>query len=152
MINKGETMMKKMSLLVLVVGLTGRAWAAKGVAEIKGTADGSSIKGTVRLEDTAQGLKVSAQLIGLPPGQHGFHIHEFGDCSEMGKAAGGHYNPMAMPHGDVIKNGTQHAHVGDMGNVTAGVNGEATLEATLHEVTLSGGKYAAGGRAFILQE
>src|ERR1700681_2182317 len=98
-------MNKKISLLLLILGVAGRSWAAKGVAEIKGTADGSSIKGTVRLEDTADGVKVSAQLIGVPPGTHGFHIHEFGDCAEMGKAAGGHYNPLNTPHGNVLKDG-----------------------------------------------
>jgi Cu-Zn family superoxide dismutase len=39
-----------------------------------------------------------------------------------------------------------------MGNITASANGEATLEATLHDVTLSGGKNAIGGRAIILHE
>src|SRR4051812_19372590 len=115
-------MKNKVILSVLVLGLSARSWAAKGMAEIKGTAENSPIKGTVRFEDTADGLKLTAQLIGVPPGQHAFHIHEFGDCSEMGKAAGSHFNPMGEPHGDVLKNGPMHAHIGDMGNVTASAN------------------------------
>jgi Cu-Zn family superoxide dismutase len=145
-------MNKKIGLVLLVLGIAGRAWAAKGIAEIKGTADNSPIKGTVKLEDTPDGLHVSAQLIGVPPGQHGFHIHELGDCSEMGKAAGGHYNPMNTPHGNVLKDGEHKAHVGDMGNVTASANGEVTLDATLHGITLAGSKYTIGGRAIILHE
>jgi Cu-Zn family superoxide dismutase len=145
-------MKKAISLALLVVGMAARTWAASGVAEIQGTATNSPIKGTVRFEDTPNGLKVSAQIIGVPPGAHGFHIHEFGECAEMGKAAGGHYNPMNTPHGNVLKDGTHKAHVGDMGNITASANGEATLQAVLHDVALAGGPNTIGGRAVILHE
>ncbi len=145
-------MKKMMAAVVMAAVWTGPAWSDKGVAEVLGTAAGSSIKGSVRFEDTAEGLEVNAKMTGVPPGLHGFHIHEFGDCGDTGKAAGGHYNPMSMPHGDVLKSGPQHAHVGDMGNITAGANGEATLSATLKNVTLSGTKNAIGGRAIILHE
>jgi Cu-Zn family superoxide dismutase len=137
---------------VLVMGLAMQGWAAKGIAEVKGTAANSPIQGTVNFEDTAAGLKVSAHLTGVPPGQHGFHIHEFGDCADMGKAAGGHYNPMHMPHGDVLKDGTHKAHVGDMGNVTAGADGQVTLDVVLHDITLADSQYTIGGRAIILHE
>jgi Cu-Zn family superoxide dismutase len=144
--------MKKIIILFASFGLTCPSWAAKGTAEIMGTAQASPIKGTVHLEDTPDGLHVSAQLIGVPPGPHGFHIHEFGDCSEMGKAAGGHYNPLHSPHGNVLQDGVHKAHVGDMGNITASANGEATLDVTLHDITLADGKYTVGGRAIILHE
>ena len=145
-------MSKKLGLILLLMGLAGRSWAVIGIAEIKGTAEDSKIKGTVRLEDTPHGLHVMAQLIGVSPGDHGFHIHEFGDCSEMGKAAGGHYNPMNTPHGNVLKDGIQKAHVGDMGNITANGNWEATLDVILHGVALAGQKNTVGGRAIILHE
>jgi Cu-Zn family superoxide dismutase len=145
-------MSKKIGLWLLVLGIAGRAWAAKATADVKGTAENSPIKGTVRMEDTPEGLKITAQLIGVPPGPHGFHIHEFGDCSEMGKAAGGHYNPMNSPHGNVLKDGNHKAHVGDMGNITASATGEASLEATLHDIVLGNGKNTVGGRAIILHE
>jgi superoxide dismutase, Cu-Zn family len=145
-------MMKKISLLLLVAGIAGRAWAARGSADIAGTAVGSPIKGTVQLEDTAGGLKLNVHLMGVPPGAHGFHIHEFGSCADNGKAAGGHYNPMNTPHGNVLKDGEHKAHVGDMGNVQVGADGEATLEAVLHGIALAGDKYTVGGRAIILHE
>src|SRR5690349_14438937 len=93
----------------------GRLWAWSASADVRGTAPNSPIKGTVTLEDTPSGLQVRAQLANVPPGQHGFHIHEYGACSEMGKAAGNHYNPTGAKHGMVMKDGLQHAHVGDMG-------------------------------------
>ena len=95
---------------------------------------------------------MTARLTGVPPGAHGFHIHEFGSCADLGKAAGGHYNPTNTPHGDVLKSGPHHAHVGDMGNISANEKGEATLTATLKELTLSGAPHAIGGRAVILHE
>src|SRR5581483_2596634 len=95
--------------VAMVLGI-GPCWGASAVAVMKGTAPNSPITGTVHLEDTSSGLHVQAQLVGLPPGKHGFHIHEFGSCDDMGKGAGGHYNPMSMPHGDVLKEGVTHAH------------------------------------------
>src|ERR1041385_9074159 len=106
--------MNRYVILLTISMLIGtQLWAATGMADLKGTSPTSPIKGTVKFQDTPEGLKVSAQLIVVPPGPHGFHIHEFGDCAEMGKAAGGHFNPMNMPHGNVLKDGTTHAHVGD---------------------------------------
>jgi Cu-Zn family superoxide dismutase len=149
---KNQSKIAALLVVLSVIGFTSRSWAAKGIAEMKGTAESSTLKGTIHLEDTPDGLKVSAQFIGVPPGLHAFHIHEFGDCSEMGKAAGSHYNPMHMPHGNVLKDGDHKAHVGDMGNITASATGEATLEVTLHDVSLADGKYTVGGRAIILHE
>lgn len=69
--------------------------------------------GQVVISETAYGLVFSPALSGLPPGLHGFHVHENPSCDarEMnGKmvpalAAGGHYDPAAskrhgLPWGD----------------------------------------------------
>src|SRR5207302_1536759 len=103
---------------VSFVLLASPSWGATGQAKIRGTAEGSKISGLVKFEDTKQGLKVSAQVENAPAGQHGFHIHEFGDCGDTGKNAGGHYNPMNVKHGDVLKEGMMGAHAGDLGNIT----------------------------------
>jgi superoxide dismutase, Cu-Zn family len=145
-------MKKLLSLSLMVIGLSARAWAATGIAEVRGTASGSSVAGTVRFEDTPPGLKVSASLTGVPAGLHAFHIHEFGSCADSGKAAGSHYNPLSAPHGEVMKAGMQHAHAGDLGNITAGTDGKASLEAVIPGVTLAAGPYTVGGRAVILHE
>lgn len=45
-------------------------------------------------------MKVIADVTGLTPGKHGFHIHQYGDCSAAdGTSAGGHFNPMDEKHG-----------------------------------------------------
>jgi Cu-Zn family superoxide dismutase len=64
----------------------------------KGT--GASI-GSVTFIDTPQGLAIEPGLAKLPPGPHGFHVHENPDCGPKeqdgkmvpGLAAGAHYDP-----------------------------------------------------------
>lgn len=74
------------------------------------------------------GVKVIADINGLSPGEYGFHIHEFGDCSAFnGKSAGGHFNPDGTPHGAQTAT-AKNRHVGDLGNITAINSGKAHLE------------------------
>ena len=94
-----------MSLLVAVLLLVGTrsAGAATATATINSISatgvDGPL--GTVTFMDIAEGLVITPKLSGLPPGEHGFHIHEKGDCGPgmnqgkpaAGFAAGGHYDP-----------------------------------------------------------
>jgi Cu-Zn family superoxide dismutase len=138
---------------MLVIGLpSASAFAETGKAVIRPTAEGSSVSGEVTLTDTLEGLNVEAKIAGVPPGQHGFHIHEFGDCGDAGKAAGGHYNPHGAPHEFLPKDGEQKAHAGDMGNIEIGQDGSGTLSLTLSEASLSTGEHHVGGRAVILHE
>ena len=90
---------------------------------------------------------VTVNVRGLTPGFHGFHIHEFGNCADNGNAAGGHFNPMSMPHSS--PDATSH-HAGDFGNVTAGANGEVHTKFTTRSVTVSPGQRSAVGKAVIL--
>jgi Cu-Zn family superoxide dismutase len=87
---------------------------------------GNSVSGTVTFTRVPEGVKVVADLSGLTPGKHGFHIHEFGDCSSAdGTSAGGHFNPAGSTHGAPMD---MNRHEGDMGNIEAGANGKAHLE------------------------
>jgi Cu-Zn family superoxide dismutase len=98
---------------------------SKAVAVIHPT-QGNSAEGTVWFTSGAGGVTVKASLKGLAAGSHGFHVHEFGDCTAPdGAAAGGHFNPKGSPHGaptDAAR------HAGDLGNVQAAADGTATLE------------------------
>lgn len=138
--------------LFLMAATAASVQANSAIAEIKGTAENSPIKGTVTFEDTTAGLRVRAQLANVPPGLHGFHIHEYGSCAEEGKAAGGHYNPAGTQHGMVVKDGVKHAHAGDMGNIKADASGGASLEVLIPGVSIAAGTYTVGGRAVILHE
>ena len=62
---------------------------------------------------------------GLPPGGHGFHIHEIGSCAPDFAAAGGHFNPEGNGHGVTQQNGI---HAGDMPNIYVAADGTVTAE------------------------
>ena len=59
---------------------------------------GSDVKGRVTFTHDGKAIHVHAEISGLTPGEHGFHIHEFGVWSEDGLAAGSHFNPTMEPH------------------------------------------------------
>jgi len=151
--------MKKINTLLAVILLVcvgnvfaqGKPLAA--VVMIKGTAPDSPITGTVKLSESPEGLIVEADLQNIPnPGEHGFHIHEVGNCGEMGKAAGGHFNPDKVMHGMLMKDGPEHAHAGDMGNIIVDDNGTAKLKVTLPDVGLANWHYNIDGLSIILHE
>ena len=147
--------MKKGSLGALFLGLfmsSGMALAATGEAVIQGTKEGSTLSGRAVLTDTPEGLKISVNLENVPPGKHGFHIHENGACGDEGKAAGGHFNPEGVPHGLLAKDGFEHAHAGDFGNIEIGPDGKGSMDTVIGGLTLTGGKHNVAGRAFILHE
>ncbi len=109
---------------------------------------GNTAAGTVRLAQLTDGsVRVMVDLTGVPPGVHGFHIHEKGDCGDNGNAAGGHYNPTSTPHGS--PNADAH-HAGDFGNVTSDDAGRVRHEFTTRSITVEAGPTSAVGHAIIL--
>lgn len=127
-------------------------WRESAAARMRPLAEGATISGNVTFTETKKGLLVRAQLTGVPPGLHGLHIHEFGSCEDLGRAAGGHYNPTNAPHGEWSKGRPRKAHAGDLGNVSADADGKAYLEVTLAGVGLGWSKWFVAGRSVILQE
>ena len=109
---------------------------------------GNSAMGTVKLTQLGDGsVRVAIDLTGVPPGVHGFHIHDKGDCGDNGNAAGGHFNPASTEHGS--PNADPH-HAGDFGNVTADDNGRVRHEFTTRSITVEAGATSAVGHAIIL--
>src|SRR5262245_44938303 len=71
---------------------------SKGISVLHPTA-GNKVTGIVTFTPVADGVQVHAEIAGLTPGKHGFHIHEFGDCSAAdASSAGAHFNPTNKPH------------------------------------------------------
>lgn len=109
--------------------------ANKGIAIMNPT-EGSKVTGIVSFEKSGNGVRITADIEGLSPGPHGFHIHEFGDCSSPDAAsAGGHFNPTDMPHGGPK---VEKHHAGDLGNIEADKNGHARMEITDNMLSLEG--------------
>ena len=113
------------------------------VAEIRPTS-GNDARGSIRLESGNGTVRIAGTITGLEPGAHGFHIHEFGDCSAPdASSAGEHFNPHDDPHGSPRDLENAH-HVGDLGNVTADQRGEAEIDTEDNEMQLSGPESVIG--------
>ncbi len=119
----------------------------QAVAELEPT-QGNNVKGTVTFTEVADGVRVNAEITGLTPGKHGFHVHEKGDCSAPdATSAGDHFNPTSKPHGaaDALER-----HDGDMGNIEADASGEAKLNYIDHNISLVAGERSVIGRGVIV--
>ena len=104
--------------------------------------------GVITLKQEQDHLNITGTLSGLAPGEHGFHIHEKGDCSGGdGKAAGGHFNPYDTRHAGPA---APERHVGDLGNITADTSGVAGVNLTDALATLNVGLANILGRAFVV--
>jgi len=109
--------------------------------------EGNEVSGIVTFTKTDGGIKIVVNLEGLTPGKHGFHIHEYGDCSRLdGKSAGGHFNPEGKKHGAP---NSEERHVGDLGNLVANEEGKAYSEMIDTYISFSG-PHSIIGRAIIV--
>jgi len=111
---------------------------------------GNNVAGTVTFEQRGGKTLVTGEIRGLKPGaEHGFHVHEKGDCSSGdGMSAGGHFNPDGKPHGPQA--GPHHA--GDMPNLKADASGVAKASFVLDEVTVAAGPKSIVGRGLIVHK
>jgi len=115
---------------------SGAASSAPTATVVLSPTEGNQVNGTVTFTRTQAGIKVVAEISGLAPGEHGFHIHEIGDCSAPdAMSAGGHFNPMSTPHAGPDM---EMRHVGDLGNLTADADGHARLERTDMHLSFEG--------------
>lgn len=98
--------------------------------------EGNSATGTVSFTEVEGGVRVIGVFAGLSPGEHGFHVHEKGDCSAPdGTSAGGHFNPEGHEHG---LPGQAMRHAGDFGNLVADETGSAALDHVFERLSLHG--------------
>ncbi|HVR43685.1 MAG TPA: superoxide dismutase family protein [Thermoanaerobaculia bacterium] len=149
--------MKKMVLPLLALVLVFGAACAIRTPPLTATApldakSGSNVSGMVRFTETmADGVPavlVSIDARNVPEGVHGFHVHEFGDCSAPdASSAGGHFNPTRKAHGAPNEN---PSHAGDFGNVLADSNGRVDATYLMREVTLGSGSHSIVGKAIVL--
>ncbi len=96
----------------------------------------SGVHGVVHFTQLDTGMQVVADIQGLTPGAHGFHIHQYGDCTAPdGTSAGGHFNPGDQPHGAPE---SMARHVGDLGNLVADSAGIAHYERVDTMLTFTG--------------
>lgn len=140
------------TLVAVFAAICFAAHAESGRADLRGTAEGSPLSGSVAFRDTPGGLSVRAAVENATPGPHGFHIHRFGSCGDAGKAAGDHYNPAGAPHGNLLKDGFERAHAGDLGNFEVGADGKGVLEVLVPGICLAGCERSVAGRSVVFHE
>lgn len=123
-----------------------RSDAAASIAPTQG----NSVTGEAQFHQAAHDqIRVTVALSGLAPNsEHGFHIHEMGDCSSPdAMSAGGHFNPTAQPHGP--PSGAHHA--GDMPVLKADAHGNANVSFEFEGVSVVGaGDHDIVGRSVIV--
>jgi superoxide dismutase, Cu-Zn family len=144
---KNLAMLSVLALLTAASCAHSKASTPMAMATIQPTS-GSTVTGTVHFQDLGGGnVQVKVDLTGVPPGVHGFHVHDKGACGDNGMAAGGHFNPMGTNHG--APDATPH-HSGDFGNVNADPSGEVHQQFVTQSVTVTAGTTSVVGHAVIL--
>ena len=122
--------------------------SAVAIAKLEPT-KGSTTTGTVTFAQRMGKVVVTADVRGLSPGEHGFHMHEKGDCSSGdGMSTGGHWNPDSTPHGPQA---APH-HAGDMPSLVADASGNAKASFSLDGVTVAAGPKSVVGRGLIVHK
>jgi len=110
---------------------------------------GNSTAGTIKFTQSGDKVRVAGEVTGLRPNQeHGFHIHEAGDCSSGdGMSTKGHFNPHGKPHGP---QGNPERHAGDLPSLRADKEGRANAQVDLELITLQPGPASIIGRGLIV--
>jgi Cu-Zn family superoxide dismutase len=152
---KGSAMKKLVAVMLVLLAPALVAWAAdagenagpqKAIAVLHGVGS-SHVHGQIVFTQQDGYVEITGEVMGLTPGQHAFHVHEFGDCSAPdASSAGGHFNPEKKPHGGPDD---ENRHVGDLGNITADESGKATISVKDKLITLHG-EHSIIGRAVIV--
>jgi len=147
-------MRKSLVLLAATLLLAGcqmmRPEGPQAIAELQPT-KGNTAKGTATFTQIGDRVRVQAVVTGLTPGtEHGFHVHEVGDCSSGdGMSAKGHFNPYGKPHAHFS---TAERHAGDMPALKADANGRAELTIDLDVITVAAGPTSVVGRGLIVHQ
>ena len=133
---------------VALAGCASMSSAPSATARLEPTR-GNSTQGTVRFVQNGDAVRVSGTVSGLKPGaEHGFHIHEKGDCSSGdGNSAGGHFNPTGTPHG---QHGKGPHHTGDLPSLKADKYGVAAFSFVSKSISVGGPTTDIVGKGLIV--
>ena len=141
-----------LALVALTAGFAGCAGLTHrgpmAMAKLEPTR-GNATAGVVMFHQRDEQVMVHAKVEGLKPGQeHGFHVHERGDCSSGdGMSTGGHFNPAGKPHGP---QDTSDRHAGDLPSLKADAQGRVDVKFTLGGLSVGSGAADVVGKGLIV--
>jgi superoxide dismutase, Cu-Zn family len=136
------------AVLALLAGCAGMSEGPRATASLQPTKSGKA-SGDVAFVQSGDKVRITGTVSGLTPNQnHGFHIHEVGDCSSGdGMSTKGHFNPHGKQHNHYSD---ANRHAGDLPPLVADANGRATIDATLDIITVTPGPASVVGRGLIV--
>jgi Cu-Zn family superoxide dismutase len=121
---------------------------AMAMARLEATR-GNTASGTAMFHQRGDMVMLHVRVQGLKPGQeHGFHIHDKGDCSSGdGMSTGGHFNPGAKPH---ARHDAPERHAGDLPSLKADAAGRVDVHLQLAGLSIGSGAANIVGRGLIV--
>jgi Cu-Zn family superoxide dismutase len=148
---KNTTLPAAVAVTIALAGCAGMMGGGSGpaaVAQLTPTT-GNTTSGQVRFTQAGAKVMVSGEIRGLKPNtEHGFHVHEKGDCSSGdGMSAGGHFNPSGAPHG---QHGMGTHHAGDLQTLKADANGVARVNFESSTISVGSGAADIVGKGLIV--
>uniref|UniRef100_A0A6B2LNB5 Superoxide dismutase [Cu-Zn] n=1 Tax=Arcella intermedia TaxID=1963864 RepID=A0A6B2LNB5_9EUKA len=100
-------------------------------------------------ESPEEPVLITGEVLGLRPGKHGFHIHEFGDLGNGCLSTGMHFNPFKKPHAGPS---SSERHLGDLGNIETDGEGITKFHIEDKMITLFGINSIVGRAVVIHQD
>ena len=143
-----HTVFVSAAVVASLAGCAGYSSGPSATAKLEPTR-GNTAAGTVTFVQWGEVVKVSGSISGLKPGaEHGFHVHEKGDCSSGdGLSAGGHFNPGGKPHGH---HGMGEHHTGDLPSLKADASGGAASHFDSRTIRVGGSANDIVGKGLIV--
>ncbi|HUP95615.1 MAG TPA: superoxide dismutase family protein [Burkholderiales bacterium] len=143
-----KTLIAASAVIVLCACQTMSQQGPRASADLKPT-KGSNTSGQATFTQVADKVRVVVEVQGLKPGaEHGFHIHEVGDCSSGdGMSTKGHFNPFGKAHGHHTS--AEH-HAGDLPSLRADSSGRAKINVDIPMISVTPGAGSVVGRGLIV--
>lgn len=140
--------MTPLAAAFLVAGCATPPAGPAATAELKATT-GNAVTGQIQFSQRGDKVLITGEVRGLKPNtEHGFHVHDKGDCSSGdGMSAGGHFNPTGSMHGSHEQ--SEH-HTGDLPSLKADASGTARVNFESKSVSVGSGKTDVIGRGLIV--
>ncbi|MBS1229057.1 MAG: superoxide dismutase family protein [Proteobacteria bacterium] len=144
---KNTSLLPALALAATLAACASTPAGPRAEAKLAPTA-GNAANGLVSFSQDGDKLRVSAEISGLTPGPHGFHVHDKGDCSAPdATSAGGHFNPGGKAHGSPEQ--PEH-HAGDLPQLVADAAGVARFTIDSDALSIGGGAANIVGRSVVV--